>query len=257
VPSGGLYRLEDLVAGEELLVASGLLREHEGFLFPGDGLTALAASADRDGCEALVVVLLDRRRPLWLSAATSDGILADELIPDEQQRILADVLDPAAREQLLLQVGRRFSDDERSATGALVEEYVVSVCRQQLRDLGEHDLAGQVQRVSLVSDELGYDVTAPRADRSTRRLECKGTRRGGTSVTFYLSRNEAERGLADPDWSLVLCRLLEDDSVQLLGHLLGSDLSSLLPSDPCPRARWQSARIEVGVTDCRRGLAPA
>jgi len=194
---------------------------------------------------------------LWLVAAAGEDQCADELVPDADRRILEEVLDPDSREQLLLALGRRFSDQELHHTGALAEEHLVAVCRSELEALKMTDLAQGVQRVSLVSDQLGYDVTAPRLDGSVRRLECKGTRGSGALIAFHLSRNEAERGLRDPDWSLVVCRVFEDQSAAVAGYLLGADVGPLLPRDPVPQARWESVRIAMHQASLRPGIPPA
>jgi hypothetical protein len=155
-----------------------------------------------------------------------------------------------------LEIGRRFSDEGQAQTGAIAEHFVVACCQAELRGIGELELAERVRRVSEISDQLGYDVTAPRRDHSTRRIEVKGTRATGTNLVFYLSRNEAERGLADPDWALVGCRITGDDRAQLVGHLYGRQLKAYLPHDSRPGARWQSVRLDVPDTDFTRGLPP-
>ena len=256
VPTGGLYRSEDLIVGEGVLRAAGLLSEREGGLFPAAGLRELAQAGDEDGCEALLYILLAHRLPLWLRAATSEDIFTEELVPDEVRDVIKEVLDPASRERLLLELGRRYSPEERSRIGALAEKYVVRRCKEELQDAGEDKLASLVRQVSQVSDQLGYDITAPRLDYSTRRVEVKGTRSGGTTVAIYLSRNEAERGATDLDWVLVACRVAEDDSVELVGWLSGEMLEPFLPEDPQPLSRWQSVRIDVPEELFLPGLPP-
>lgn len=256
VPYGGLYRSDDLLVGEDVLIAAGLVREDDGVLFPADGLREIAHVSDADGCEGVLAALLNRRAPLWLLAATADGVLEEELIPDDERTKLREVLDPQAREALLLSLGRRFSQEERALTGAIAERFLVARCRAELRAHGASDLAESVRRVSEISDQLGYDISAPRLDHSTRRIEAKGTRAGGTTVVFYLSRNEAERGLADPDWSLVACRVAADDAVALVGYVPGPELRAYLPNDPRPETRWQTIRLELPEAAFTAGLPP-
>jgi hypothetical protein len=256
VPYGGLYRSEDLIEAETLLIKAGLVFADGDLLIPMKGLNEIAQASDADGCEALLAALLHEEIPLWLLAATSGGVLADELIPDEEGHKLSSVLGPERREALLLEIGRRFSDEAQAVTGAVAERFVVACCKAELRDVGESELAERVRRVSETSDQLGYDVTAPRRDHSTRRIEVKGTRAGGTNLVFYLSRNEAERSLADPDWSLVGCRIARDDHAKLVGHLFGTQLKAYLPHDPRSEARWQSVRLDVPDADFASGLPP-
>jgi hypothetical protein len=257
VPNGGLYRSEDLLSGQWLLIESGLLREDAGRLIPCRGMREVANASDRDGCEAILAALVARQIPLWLLAATAEGVVADELIPDDEGKRLDEILDLATRDALLLQLGRTFSDTERAETGAIAEEFVVAACRNQLNDLGAADLADNVRRLSEVSDQLGYDVSAPRLDHSTRRIEVKGTRGEGTVITFFLSRNEAERGRLDRDWSLVACRISVNDGVELVGRVSGADLEPYLPEDLRPDSKWQSVRVQMPESAFTRGLPPA
>lgn len=257
VPYGGVYRSEDLVTGERILVAAGLLRQEADVLMPNPGLRDTALTSDPDGCEALLVAFLTANPPLWLLGATAGGILVDELIPDDAQVALREAISAEARDALLLQLGRRVSDERRSVTGDLAEKYIVGRCQAELRGAGAPALAESVRRVSEISDQLGYDITAPRLNGSTRRIEAKGTRGGGSAIVIFLSRNEAERGLSDSDWSLVACRVAADDSVELVGHLAGADLRVYLPSDPCRATRWQSIRLELPARTFAPGLPPA
>lgn len=238
-------------------MAAGLLRQQGDMLMPSPGLRDIALTSDADGCEALLVAFLIASRPLWLLAATAEGILVDELIPDDAQFALREGMGAETRDALLLELGRRFSDEARSVTGDLAEKYIVESCRAELRDAGAPALAESVRRVSEISDQLGYDITAPRLNGSTRRIEAKGTRGGGSAIVVFLSRNEAERGLSDTDWSLVACRVAADDSVELVGRLVGADLRGYLPSDPCPETRWQSIRLELPAGTFAPGLPPA
>ena len=73
---------------------------------------------------------------------------------------------------------------------------------------------------------------------------------------MHLSRNEAERGLVDPDWSLVACRITRDDSPYLVGHTYGSELSPYLPEDRRSEAHWESVRLEFPETGFSAGLPP-
>ena len=253
----GIYRFEDLVAGESVLLHAGLLWKDEAVLRPAPELVELAFASDEDGCEALIHALLVRQHPLWLDAALGvGGEPSETLIPDGERRVLDTALDPAARERLLLRLARTFDDAERRATGGLTEEHVVARCRTELRDLGRQDLVNKVRRVSQISDQLGYDITAPRLDGGTRRIECKGTRGQGEIARIFLSRSEAERGLADPMWSLVVCRVYDDDAVEVLGWCAGSELQDSLPQDASSQSRWASVEIELTTDDLEPGLPP-
>ena len=61
--------------------------------------------------------------------------------------------------------------------------------------------------MSKIADTLGYDVTEPQPSGGKGRYEVKTTRGVGSIVEVYLSRNEAQTGLRDPSWSLIVCRV--------------------------------------------------
>lgn len=256
VPFDGIYRSEHLIAGEKVLLDAGLVEERSGVLYPADGLEELALASERDGCEALILALLRGRPPLWLYAAASDAGVLWELVPDAERVVLNSVLDPAARELLLLAVGRTFSAERREETGEIAEQHVVDACKAELTAAGRPKLAAKVRRVSLQSDQLGYDITAPRLDGSTRRIECKGARARGEAVTVYLSRGEVERGGVDPDWFLVVCRVDGTGAASLEGWCAAEDLEPLLPVDQAEAGCWSSVEIELSPGSLRPGLPP-
>lgn len=256
VPFDGIYRSEHLIAGEKVLLDAGLLEERGGILYPTDGLKEFARASERDGCEALIQALLRRRPPLWLYAATSDTGVVWELVPDAEREVLDSALDPVARELLLLAFGRTFSTERREETGEIAEQHVVDACRAELTAAGESALAGMVRRVSLESDQLGYDITAPRLDGSTRRIECKGARSSGEAVTVYLSRGEVERGRVDPDWFLVVCRVDATGVASLAGWCAAERLEPLLPVDQDKSTCWSSVEIELSPGVLHSGLPP-
>jgi hypothetical protein len=162
--------------------------------------------------------------------------------------------DPLEREAFLLKLGRRHSEEELREVGELAESHVEVEVRTQLIFQGRGDLAQRVRRVSLLSDELGYDVTAPRLDGSDRRLEVKGTRGEGSVVRIVISRNEANVGLRDPDWALVVCRVGRNQIVSTLGWTTGPAIASQLPSDPETGGKWDSATLYLDVQELQPTL---
>jgi hypothetical protein len=167
------------------------------------------------------------------------------------------VPDAARREELLLALRRRFSDTHQRAIGAVGEELVIAAARHELITLGHPDLARAVRRVSLLSDQLGYDVTAPRISGPRRLLEVKATVIEPTSddVLIHLSRNEANIGAATGDWSLVICVVedVEERRGRLLGWCSASTFAALLPTDS-RTGRWEQAAIKLPVAGLVAGL---
>jgi hypothetical protein len=134
---------------------------------------------------------------------------------------------------------------------------VIAACREELRGLGEHWAAERVRSVSEISDELGYDVVAPRLDGRLRRLEVKTTRSAAEIATVFVTRNELETGVADPNWQLVVVRSHRDRGHTILGHVGGEELAASMPEDRGEVGRWQVARVRMRVADLAPGLPPA
>jgi hypothetical protein len=68
--------------------------------------------------------------------------------------------DAQRRQELLLALAQRFDDTHRRLIGEIGEDLVLEAARAELQQVGHADLARSVRRVSLTSDQLGYDVTA-------------------------------------------------------------------------------------------------
>ena len=86
--------------------------------------------------------------------------------------------------------------------------------REELTDLGLEDLAAGVRCLSEISDQLGYDVVAPRLG-GKRRLEVKTSARQGDGLFhFYISRSEIDVGLRDEDWALVACHMQDGGAIE-------------------------------------------
>jgi len=256
-PTDAVFWADDLRLGARLLVEAGFAELAGAVIDADPSLNALLGLEPLEACTLLADRLLTVRRPLWATAATSEGRFAPELIPDDAARGLAELLpDLAQREAFLLALGRRFSAGDRKRVGDLAEAHVVRACRAELEEVGRFDLVDQVRHVSLVSDELGYDVTAPTERGGSRRLEVKATRAERLTVAVFLSRNEARAAMRDPDWYLVLCRVAPDETVRLAGWTNGRTLKDHLPTDPESGGIWQSAEIYLDASELSGGLPP-
>lgn len=215
----GEHPAAHLRAGEAVLLRAGLLVERDEELFPAPGLAALAALDDELAYE-IIAVAAGVSRPL-----PTDDLTESEPRDATRDRSVADLL--------LL-----------SALGAAGEEHVVDACRNQLRELERPDLAEGVQRVSLISDALGYDVTAPKIVGQPRALEVK-TQLGAAanSVRFFLTRNEFEVGRRTPTWALVACTATEPTpaACTVVGWCRADALRPYLPLDH--HGRWTEALV--------------
>jgi hypothetical protein len=254
-PSDGVFSPNELGMGCDVLIEARYIAVRGGLVAPTADLAWLLSASEDDACRDIIDRLFESRRPLWVSGATADGVVAAEMIPDAAVTALSQVFpDPDERELFLLAMGQRFSDADAKRTGDLAESHVTEACRAELRDAGRDDLADRVRRVSLTSDQLGYDITAPRLDESPRRLEVKGTRATGSALLVVLTRIEANVALRDPAWHLVVCRVTPNDEVAIIGWVARSLIEPRLPVDTTERGGWRTTAVPLDTAELEPGL---
>lgn len=240
--TGGVFSVADLVVAEDVLVAGGFITRADGMLMLSPLLYTLVDGAEDDAIDVLTVSLFGG---LGLSPVEHNEIAEqlEELVPD-----------PMRREALLLALGRRWDDDLRREVGEIGEEIVVANAKAELTALGHSELANAVRRVSLISDQLGYDVVAPRIGASPRLLEVKATTASSGGLVF-ISRAESDAGSRLIDWALVVCSVRDvlDRTGEVVGWCQRADIDALLPQD-VPGSRWQSVAIELERLVLQPGL---
>lgn len=258
LPLGGRIGVAELRSAEEALQAAGLAALRDGRIVPDGRLVQVCGMEELEACELLLALMLELEQPLWLRTAAGDGQrIRSELLPDGVENALATIIeDPERREAFLLARARKVDAEERQRIGELGELAVVDACRGQLTAAGAEALAVDVQRVSAISDELGYDITAPRRDRSTRRMEVKTTRAAGAIAPVIVTRTEATVGRTDAAWMLVVVRLSDDDAAEIVGWIGGQQIVPLLPTDQHSDARWETAMLRLPVAQLTTGLPP-
>ena len=238
-----MFPPDDLRVGQLLLSDCGLIDEDLDGLVPTDSLRALLALDPERAAEILFEIACRR-----LGVPTFETA---EISPAE-----ATEFDPDRRERLLLARRLTFDHAPLALLGARGEKFVVDEARAGLLELGRADLAVRVQRVSELSDQLGYDVVAPTLN-GVRRLEVKTSGRpADNAFHFFLSRLEFEVGMADPSWALVACRVDHNEAVVIIGWCRAGAIERLLPSDTAA-AHWMTTEISLPLTAFEPGLPPA
>lgn len=254
VVSGGLFRTRDLEAGQDLLERARLVAADERRCTPSEELLRLRYLPDDVAAELLLQEVLVADPPLWLYAAVTDDSVRWENVPDDDANSLTQVIsDAERREAILLALGRVVDQRRLKELGGAGEEAVVKACREHLEDRGRTDLAGFVQRVSLRSDQLGYDITSPDTGGLRHRIEVKTTQGVAGEIAFYLSRNEATVALRDPRWSLVAVRRTLTGEFEVFGWCRAAAFTVSLPQDS-DRGRWESVRIAMSDELFEAGL---
>lgn len=258
LPLGGRIGVAELRTAEDGLQAAGLATLRDGRIVPDARLAQVCSMAEPEACVLLLALMLELEQPLWLRTAAGDGRhIRAELLPDGIENALATIIeDPERREAFLLARARKVDAAERERIGELGELAVMAGCREQLTAAGADALVPDVQRVSAISDELGYDITAPRRDGSIRRMEVKTTRAAGAIAPVVITRTEATIGAADAAWMLVVVRLADDDTAEIVGWIGGQRLVPLLPTDHHSHARWETAMLRLPVAHLTAGLPP-
>lgn len=237
--TGGEFSAASIAVGEALLIDLGLLFERNGRLHPTAALEELLEGSLEDALSTLA---------LEASCLTTDSINGpgdlEDLVPD-----------PERREEMLLVRATRFDDRLRRRIGELGEEIALNAARSELLRLNRPDLARLARRVSLVSDALGYDISAPRLIGRPRLLEVKSTTREEDPTPIHISRNEADTGNSYVDWFLVVCRIhdLDARTGELLGWCQPASFRDRLPID-AELGRWESAEIAIPVGDLMPNL---
>lgn len=258
LPTGGMYHYEDLEKGERLLIQCGLLTSNGTVLYPSEQLRVLCGLPSDEASQVLLALAAQQSPPLWLNIAVRGEAVWSELISDADEHILSQVIpDPDQREAFLLALANRFQSAPATRLGEMGECAVVNLSRQELASAGRSDLAALVQRVSLISDQLGYDVVAPTLRGKPRRMEVKTTSQAAqTHFEVYLSRNEAAVALRDPSWALVLCQTCDAARAEVVGWCRADAFAPVLPSDKHLRGRWTQAKIQLDRGALKEGLPP-
>lgn len=256
VPIGGRFSVEHLEMAADLLVRVHLVTEDDSELWPSSSLEAFCRLSIDDVAELVLFELLVNEAPLWLRAGMlNGGRFAYEAVPDGVlKRIDALIKDHEQRDAILLEAGYRVDSERRSEIGMMGELAVIEAIEHYYAKYGRADLSVSIRHVSQASDALGYDVACSTLDGSrVRRLEVK-TSASCVPIRIFLTRNEVERGLSDPDWRLVVC-LLGDDGARVTGWTMPMAFESRLPADSGRAGcRWESASLMLDVAELATGL---
>ena len=252
VATGAVHDHESLARGEDLLRGLGLI---EG----GDEELSAASSLFGESSPGGVIAkdiglrwFLNSWQP-WIANAVDNNQILDEFIPEATvswlRQIFPDVME---REASLLAAGRRWDAERAAEIGQIGEDYVVNQCKKTLQDAGVGHLASQVRRVSLISDQLGYDISSPTVTGDIVQLEVKTFT--GPLVHCFLSRNEFQTGSAYQSWRVIFCQMQLDGTVQLAGWCSAKELATLLPQDAHDGGRWSTAELWIPRSVLKAGL---
>lgn len=168
----------------------------------------------------------------------------DELPSDALQAAAATALGEGEAFQHLIATWAKVDTEIRERVGAVGEE--------QLADLLRNCLDAEIQHVSQWSDGLGYDIAVVTRALPVH-LEVKSTTRQ-RRLTIFLSRNEFEVMLRDPNWVLAALTLSDEMEILAIRTVCRSFLANAAPRDERSDGQWQSCRFDVPPEATLRGL---
>jgi hypothetical protein len=238
--------MNDLIDAHELCIAAGVIRVIDGTVSLSNHLKSLEQGWMRR--LAILDQLWLAEPPAWLSSLSFPQLLV--MMPENDREVLewteADVIE---REAFLLGMARKADAQRLADVGRVAEEYVM----ERYHSLLEANGGGSCERVSLISDQLGYDLVVSTL-RGSIRVEVKAAA-GVSLLRVFLSRNEAEVAGRTATWRMVFCvGVPPRDETRIAGHLVPSDLSGRLPLDPRGSSRWETCRLIVPTSRLRPEL---
>jgi hypothetical protein len=140
----------------------------------------------------------------------------------------------------------KFDPDDlaKRELGLAGELHVIDRLKQLLPASDHH----RISHVSLIDDSAGYDIRSPTLSghETESLLEVKTSARSGSNFTLFMSRNEVETGLRNPNWHLVLV-LAKSGDFEITGVLKMSAIADLLPQDMSEEASWISLKLVLPV----------
>lgn len=223
--TNGVFTSSELALGGRLLIDLGLVVEDNNFLYLSN-----AAKSLRDGEENHLkkVILISAKRLLEneskFSVKDADSVFSPiNNIPKLQ------TLNHAILEKI----------------GAAGEEFVLQTIRSIFLNINRPDLARLARRVSLISDEFGYDIEVTTPSGIGLNIEVKSSvEMPKDRVEFFMTRHESMVSRNLQNWYLVSCYLadVECPAGEIIGWIDSSILVDVWPFDSAV-SHWKLSQI--------------
>lgn len=223
--TNGIFTSNELVIGGRLLIDVGLVVEENNFLH----LSSLAKSL-RDGEEKHLKAVIFAS--------------AQRLIENES-KFLAKNLDSVFSPTSNIPKSQTINHAVLEKIGAVGEEIVLQNIRSIFLNKNRSDLARLVKRVSLISDEFGYDIEVVTPGGTNLKIEVKSSvEMPKDKVEFFITRHESVVSCNSQNWYLIFCFVSDVESS--VGEVIGwIDNSTLIKAWPVDSAfsSWKLAEI--------------
>ncbi len=181
--------------------------------------------------------ILDLKPDTWLEKELSLG--------DETTWKIVETVNP---NNILL---NKFDEKKIKEIGLDGELFVIEKFKERIAKEFHKD----IKHVSLKDDSAGYDIITPSINHKYGKvlLEVKTSIRPSKKFNFFISRNEYEVGLQNPNWYLIFVQILNGEK-QILGFLKPSFFSELIPIEKDSTVKWHSLKITVDKENINKGL---
>lgn len=247
----GRFSIDDLLRGERLLAELRLVSIGELTIQPSLALRPLLEEESRQATaiSELIIECYLNQQARQTSGAPETADL------QEQAHLLAALIeDTHQRQAFLLRMARKYDDSARVQLGLAAEQFIVSALQSRFAEAGRDDLAAKVEHVSLISDQVGYDIYSPTISGGSCYVEAKATTLAPSDGCYrvHLSRTEWDIGCRAQEWRLVIC-LADGDTFNVAGHCPATDLAAHVPVDPAT-GRWTQAEVNVPLAALTPGL---
>lgn len=223
--TNGIFTSNELVIGGRLLIDVGLVVEENNFLH----LSSLGKSL-RDGEEKHLKAVIFAS--------------AQRLIENES-KFLAKNLDSVFSPTSNIPKSQTINHAVLEKIGAVGEEIVLQNIRSIFLDKNRSDLARLVKRVSLISDEFGYDIEVVTPGGTSLKIEVKSSvEMPKDKVEFFITRHESVVSCNSQNWYLIFCFVsdFERSSGEVIGWIDNSTLVKAWPVDSA-FSNWKLAEI--------------
>lgn len=223
--TNGIFTSNELVIGGRLLIDVGLVVEENNFLH----LSSLAKSL-RDGEEKHLKAVIFAS--------------AQRLIENES-KFLAKNLDSVFSPTSNIPKSQTINHAVLEKIGAVGEEIVLQNIRSIFLNKNRSDLARLVKRVSLISDEFGYDIEVVTPGGTSLKIEVKSSvEMPKDKVEFFITRHESVVSCNSQNWYLIFCFVsdVERSAGEVIGWIDNSTLVKTWPVDSA-FSSWKLAEI--------------
>ena len=223
--TNGIFTSNELVIGGRLLIDVGLVVEENNFLH----LSSLAKSL-RDGEEKHLKAVIFAS--------------AQRLIENES-KFLAKNLDSVFSPTSNIPKSQTINHAVLEKIGAVGEEIVLQNIRSIFLNKNRSDLARLVKRVSLISDEFGYDIEVVTPGGTNLKIEVKSSvEMPKDKVEFFITRHESVVSCTSQNWYLIFCFVsdVERSAGEVIGWVDNSTLVKAWPVDSA-FSSWKLAEI--------------